>query len=80
MTVTVRTISIALGIALVAFGAAGMLVCFMFLWSSDFRDIVGAALGFVAGAVMLGAGSLTLAIGSLGERSRVADSASEPVA
>ena len=68
MTVILRNISIALGTALVVFGAVGMLICFMFLWSADFRDITGAGFGFVAGAVMLGAGSMSLALCSLGER------------
>jgi hypothetical protein len=67
VTVTLRSICIALGIALVGFGAAGMLICFVFLWSSDFRDIAGAGLGFVAGSVMIGAGSISLALCSIGE-------------
>ncbi|OYW75343.1 MAG: hypothetical protein B7Z37_13620 [Verrucomicrobia bacterium 12-59-8] len=47
---------------LVLLGAIGMLITFLFLWSSDVRDIAGAGLGFVAGAVMLGSGVVALAI------------------
>jgi len=62
MTVSLRGVCIALAIALMGFGAIGMLVCFLFLWSSDMRDITGAGLGFVAGAVMLGSGCISLAL------------------
>ena len=47
---------------LVLLGAIGMLITFLFLWSSDVRDITGAGLGFVPGAVMLGSGVVALAI------------------
>ena len=56
------TISLVLGALLVLFGAVGMLICFLFLWSSDIRDITGAGLGFVAGSIMLGSGSIVLAL------------------
>jgi hypothetical protein len=65
MSVSLRSSSMALGIALIAFGAIGMLICFMFLWSSDLKDIIGAGFGFLAGAVMLGAGSVSLALAGL---------------
>ena len=56
------TLSLVLGALLVLSGAVGMLICFMFLWSSDMRDITGAGLGFVAGSIMLGSGSIVLAL------------------
>ena len=62
MTFTLRTITISLAVALVVFGAIGMLICFMFLWSNDIRDINGAGMGFIAGAAMLGSGCIALAI------------------
>lgn len=72
MQVSLRTLSVALASALVLLGATGMLICFMFLWSNDMRDITGAGLGFVAGAVMLGSGCIALAICSLSSRAHTA--------
>lgn len=62
MKVSLRILVLALSAMLVVFGAVGMLICFMFLWSSDLRDITGAGLGFAAGAVMMGSGCISLAI------------------
>lgn len=62
MFTKLRALSAALGLALVAFGAFGMLICSVLAWSTDVRDVLGAALGFVAGSILLGAGSVTLAI------------------
>ena len=62
MTVSLRNLVLALATALVVFGSVGMLICFMFLWSNDLRDITGAGLGFAAGAVMMGSGCVSLAI------------------
>jgi hypothetical protein len=64
MTLLLRITTLSVATALVVFGALGMLICFMFLWSSDMRDITGAGLGFVAGATMLGSGCISLAIAS----------------
>ncbi len=56
--------SVLLASILVLLGAMGMLITFFFLWSNDMRDIAGAGLGFVAGAVMLGSGVVSLALAS----------------
>jgi hypothetical protein len=71
MQVSLRTLSVALASTLVLLGAIGMLICFMFLWSNDMRDIVGAGLGFVAGAFMLGSGCIALAISSASSRADI---------
>jgi hypothetical protein len=70
MIATLRILSIALGLALLAFGALGLLISLVFVFSTDARDVLGAAMGFVAGSVMLGAGSITLAICSSGDGTR----------
>jgi hypothetical protein len=54
-----------LAFALIVLGAVGMLITFLYLWSNDLRDITGAGLGFVAGAVMLSSGVLSLTVLSL---------------
>jgi len=59
------SVSQVLAFALIALGAVGMLITFLYLWSSDLRDITGAGLGFVAGAVMLSSGVLALTVASL---------------
>ncbi|MGD1845865.1 MAG: hypothetical protein ACFB10_10775 [Salibacteraceae bacterium] len=41
-------------------GTFGMLFCFPFLWSSNLADLVGAGFPFLAGAVLFGAGVLSL--------------------
>jgi hypothetical protein len=57
-------------------GCAGMLLSFMFLGSSNPADIAAGQAGFVAGAVLIGSGlvSLTLlvsrGVGMSGERER----------
>ena len=68
MQISLHSVSVALASTLVLLGSVGMLICFLFLWSSDMRDITGAGLGFVAGAVMLGSGSITLAVCSVSPR------------
>ena len=47
---------------LTVLASSGMIVTFMFLWSNDLRDITGAGLGFVAGAIILGSGVVSLAV------------------
>lgn len=54
------TLTVVLAAILIVLGSIGMIVTFMFLWSNDLRDITGAGLGFVAGAVMLGSGVISL--------------------
>jgi len=46
-------------------GAVGMTICFLFLWSSSHIDVMGAGMGFIAGATMMGSGLISLAIVSL---------------
>jgi len=58
------SVAVVLASILVLLGALGMLITFFFLWSNDMRDITGAGLGFVAGAVMLGSGVVSLAVAS----------------
>jgi hypothetical protein len=49
-------------LAFMGAGAIGMLASFHYLSLSDSRDIAAGAAGFVAGAVLLGSGLITLAI------------------
>lgn len=43
-------------------GLFGMMFCFPYLWSGRLIDVVGAGLPFVAGAILLAGGLITLAI------------------
>lgn len=59
-----------LSLALVVCGIAGMFVCFLYLSSADIRDITGAGLGFVAGAVFVGSGLISAILSLLGLREK----------
>jgi len=61
-TKTFAVIVSTLATLLIICGAAGMLVCLIFLFSSHTQDILGAGLGFVAGAILLGSGTIALAV------------------
>lgn len=52
----------ALAIITMAAGLFGMLFCFPFLWSARMEDLVGAGFPFVGGAILFGAGLLTLGV------------------
>ncbi|MFC6998667.1 hypothetical protein [Rufibacter roseus] len=43
-------------------GLLGMLICFVYLWSYQMRDIVAAGFAFVAGSILFGAGLVALAM------------------
>ena len=43
-------------------GLIGMGICFLFIWSSNMVDVVGAGTGFICGAVLMGSALITLAI------------------
>jgi hypothetical protein len=43
-------------------GIAGMLFCLPHLWSGRLEDLVGAGFPFVGGAILFGAGLLSLAV------------------
>lgn len=43
-------------------GAFGMIFCFVFLWSANAVDLIGAGFPFVAGSVLFGTGLITLGI------------------
>ena len=49
-----------IALILIFLGAFGMLITFIFMWSSDVREIAGAGFGFVAGSILLGCGSISL--------------------
>jgi hypothetical protein len=54
-----------INIASIIIGAAGilgMLFCFLFLWSTNMKDLVGAGFPFLGGAILTGMGLLSLAI------------------
>ena len=53
-----NTASINIGIA----GVFGMLFCFLFLWSNNMKDLVGAGFPFVGGAVLVGTALISLSI------------------
>jgi hypothetical protein len=50
--------------ALILVGAAAMLLCFPFLWSANVADLVGAGFPFVAGAIFVVGGFLSLSVQS----------------
>jgi len=52
----------ALAISSMIAGAFGMIFCFVFLWSSNAVDLIGAGFPFVGGAVLFGTGLITLGI------------------
>jgi hypothetical protein len=54
---------------LLAAGLFGMLFCFPFLWSANMADLVGAGFPFVAGAILVVGGLLSLTL----QASRQAD-------
>jgi hypothetical protein len=57
-----RTVSLVLsGVAIVA-GGLGMPMSFLYLASASMADITAGTSGFVAGAVLIGAGLISLAI------------------
>jgi hypothetical protein len=51
-----------LAVLSVLLGGAGMTLSFVFLASASFADVTAGASGFVAGAVLVGSGLLTLAL------------------
>lgn len=59
---TVKTVGTVLSILTMLAGAFGMLFCFIFLWSANMADLVGAGFPFVAGAILFGSGLISLAL------------------
>ena len=59
---TFLVVSGVLAVLLSVLGAAALLVCVIFLFSSDLRDVTGAGLGFVGGTILLGSGTIALAL------------------
>jgi hypothetical protein len=43
-------------------GAFGMIFCFIFLWSANTVDLIGAGFPFVGAAILFGTGLITLGI------------------
>ena len=41
-------------------GLIGMGLCFLFIWSSNQIDVMGAGMGFITGAIMIGSGLIAL--------------------
>jgi len=43
-------------------GLIGMGICFLFIWSANMIDVVGAGMGFICGAVLMGTSLISLAV------------------
>jgi TRAP-type C4-dicarboxylate transport system permease small subunit len=41
-------------------GLIGMGICFLFIWSSSQIEVMGAGMGFITGAIMIGSGLIAL--------------------
>lgn len=41
-------------------GLIGMGICFLFIWSSNHLDVMGAGMGFITGSIMIGSGLIAL--------------------
>ncbi len=57
-----RTVVRLLGVIFGIVGFVAMAVCAVFSLSSDMIDVVGAGLGLVTGAVLMGSGLISLAV------------------
>lgn len=57
-----RDLSVSMSLLAILFGTVGMGVSFVFLGSSTVRDVVAGMAGFVAGAVLVGAGTIAAAV------------------
>ena len=53
-------IVVVLSVVLMLVGLIGMGICFLFIWSSSQVDVMGAGMGFVTGAIMIGSGLIAL--------------------
>ncbi len=58
-----------LSIIVMLVGLIGMVLCSFFIWSSSQVEVIGAGLGFVTGAIMIGAGLITVALVAGGMKS-----------
>ena len=43
-------------------GIIGMGICFFFIWSNNLIDVLGAGLGFICGAILIGSGLISIAV------------------
>ena len=59
---TVSTLINVIAAITLLIGAFGMIFCFPFLWSSNSADLAGAGFPFVGGAILFGAGLITLGV------------------
>lgn len=58
----IKTVTTVFSLLLIGLGALGMIISFVFMWSYGMKDIVGAGFGFIAGAIMLSSGVISLSI------------------
>jgi hypothetical protein len=64
----IRIVSLVFSALAMLAGGAGMLMSFFYLASREMEDITAGTSGFVAGAILIGAGVVLLAIISTKER------------
>ncbi|YCM43927.1 hypothetical protein V2O64_21695 [Verrucomicrobiaceae bacterium 227] len=66
---------VVLSVTLIAAGVGGMVLSFLFMSSTDPRDLSHAGLGFIAGAIFIGSGlmSSTIALSALSANSNKAE-------
>ena len=55
-------LTVVLSILLIVAGIGGMVVCLLYMFSADARDIAGAGLGFISGAIFIGSGIISMAV------------------
>lgn len=53
---------VVLACILMLVGIIGMGICFLFIWSNNMIDVVGAGLGFICGAILIGSGLISIAV------------------
>jgi len=56
----VSGIVVVLSLIVMLVGLIGMGICFLFIWSSNQLDVMGAGMGFITGAIMIGSGLIAL--------------------
>lgn len=53
-------IVVVLSVIVMLVGLIGMGICFLFIWSANQIDVMGAGMGFITGSIMIGSGIIAL--------------------
>jgi small neutral amino acid transporter SnatA (MarC family) len=65
---------VVVSILMLVLGAIGMMISFMFMFSSNALDVAGGGLCFIAGSIMMASGLVSLAVVSLKAKGKRSDS------